>query len=380
MRILFCTIKGGLSGGANIASKLLMEDLVRRGVIVHAIVSDSQFKNILENVGVECHKVRLTPFFQWPHWESWKRCLYSPIQLAINFLGTIYASLYTWRIVTKIDADFIETCNSPTLYGYFASRLSGKPHVWHLREYLGQNVPIRVIPSNSFLKNYYLKKSYTISITKDVADFFSCGIENKDFVVNDGVLHEDDVRYVDEKLNYFLFVGYVHSTKGCDDLIDAYISYCKQGGSAELWFAGECNETYRDFLLSKIPHKISDNNAVKFLGFRTDRFDLMSRAQATIVPSINEGFGFITVESIMNGSVVIGRNTGGTKMIMDEVKGGTIPFATVDELADAMKCVSENGVRSYKEQVLQSQEIARHKYSIEQCGSSVYSILQRLYH
>ena len=43
----------------------------------------------------------------------------------------------------------------------------------------------------------------------------------------------------------------------------------------------------------------------------------MSHAALLVVPSRNEGFGFITAEAMFNGTLVIGRNTGGTKEQFD---------------------------------------------------------------
>ena len=43
----------------------------------------------------------------------------------------------------------------------------------------------------------------------------------------------------------------------------------------------------------------------------------MSKALALFVPSSFEGFGFITVEAMFCGCLVIGRNTGGTKEQFD---------------------------------------------------------------
>ena len=52
---------------------------------------------------------------------------------------------------------------------------------------------------------------------------------------------------------------------------------------------------------------------VKFLGIRKDIYSLMKNAMALVVSSPSEGFGFITVEAMLNGCLVIGRNTAGTK-------------------------------------------------------------------
>lgn len=56
---------------------------------------------------------------------------------------------------------------------------------------------------------------------------------------------------------------------------------------------------------------------VKFLGRRDDVYELMAQSEMLIVPSIFEGFGFITAEGMANGCVVLGRNTAGTKEQFD---------------------------------------------------------------
>lgn len=49
----------------------------------------------------------------------------------------------------------------------------------------------------------------------------------------------------------------------------------------------------------------------------------MYNAAVFVVPSRNEGFGFITAEAMFNGTIVIGKNTGGTKEQMDNGKENT---------------------------------------------------------
>mgnify|MGYP004714438603 CR=1 FL=1 len=69
----------------------------------------------------------------------------------------------------------------------------------------------------------------------------------------------------------------------------------------------------------------SVKNRVLFLGQckQNKVYELMYNAAVFVVPSRNEGFGFITAEAMFNGTIVIGKNTGGTKEQMDNGKENT---------------------------------------------------------
>lgn len=381
MKVLFATVEGGLTGGANIASMNLMTELVRRGVEVHAAVLGGELKDALEGKGIICHEVRHIPFFKWPRIKrnDIRSLLLWPARLFAYPLWNLQSARRVARIIKEIRPDFVESCNSPAVYGYFASRKTGIPHIWHLREYLGKNVRIDIMPSNRYLMRHWLPKSYTIAVSEDVGRFFGCTDPGKDFVVTDGVFHESEApRYIAGKEGYFLYVGLLVPTKGCDDLINAFILYAKRHPEFSLWLAGAYEEPYLNRLRDTIRASGIDENRVKFLGFRKDRYDLMAKAQATIVPSPLEAFGFITVEAIMNGSIVIGRDTGGTHAIMQDCPGCSLPFDTTEQMAARMEEVLNKGALSFRDGVAESQEHARNKYTIERCGAEVAAVYEKI--
>lgn len=380
MRVLFVTIEGGLKGGANIASCKLMIELKRRGIDVHAAVLEDEVMELLQAAGIPCHVMRRIPFLQWPGIEkyNWKSWVLWPVRLVKFTFWNWKSSRRLVRVIRNIRPDFVESCNGPTLYGYFAARKTGTTHIWHLREYLGKNVDVHVIPSNAYFMKHWLPKSYTIAVSEGVSRFYGCTDPDKNFVVTDGVMHEDEVRYEPDKKPYFLYVGLVARPKGCDELIEAFSLYARKHPENELWIAGRCEPHYQKHLERIAQDMGIDKGRIKFLGFRKDRFELMARAQATIVPSFLEAFGFITVEAMMNGCLVIGRNTGGTKFIMDNSRGGALPFDTTGQMAARMEEVAAKGVESYKDMVLKAQETARRSYTIERCGHDVAAIYEKI--
>lgn len=71
--------------------------------------------------------------------------------------------------------------------------------------------------------------------------------------------------------------------------------------------------------------------------------ELASNHEITVISfdkSDNEGFGRMTAEVNTLGVPVIGRNTAGTKEILDQTYGG-FRFSTVEELVGNMKVVAE---------------------------------------
>lgn len=90
----------------------------------------------------------------------------------------------------------------------------------------------------------------------------------------------------------------------------------------------------------------------------------MRRAKAVIVASYNEGFGRMTAEAAFNGTLVIGRNTAGTKEILDVVGG--FPFdGDYIVIAEQMNAVHNLSKEEYNRLAQKAQELAVQQYSTE---------------
>ena len=113
-----------------------------------------------------------------------------------------------------------------------------------------------------------------------------------------------------------------------------------------------------------------NSSLVKFLGFRSDRLDLMYKAKAIIVPSRFEGFGFITVEAIMNGCFVIGHNTGGTSEIAQNCKSVYL-YDTKEDLINLLMNLEYNSKK-----MKESQEYAELNYTNEESANQVLNFYQ----
>ncbi|MFM9745581.1 glycosyltransferase, partial [Streptomyces brasiliscabiei] len=80
---------------------------------------------------------------------------------------------------------------------------------------------------------------------------------------------------------------------------------------------------------------------VKLWGFSKNTEEFYQNNDVFIMGSVSEAFGRVTVEAMMNGMLVIGRNAGGTPEILDDGKFGLL-FQTSDELANKLEYVLKN--------------------------------------
>jgi glycosyltransferase involved in cell wall biosynthesis len=145
---------------------------------------------------------------------------------------------------------------------------------------------------------------------------------------------------------YFLFVGRLVKLKGLHTLIDVFRRY----EGADLVIAGD--GAYGDELRQQA---LGFPN-VRFLGHVHPELlrALYAGAIATLVPSlVYETFGFIALESLAQGTPVIGRDIGGVGELVRE-SGGGFTYTTDGELVaamDSLRTVSslraELGARGY---------------------------------
>lgn len=249
----------------------------------------------------------------------------NPLKYIYGFFLHLYwwynARKYIGKIIDEYSIDIVHTNVGPLDLALSECVKRGIPHVWHQREFFDKFCSTSLFPNNNyFYDRIQTKGNYNICITRQVLD--NCRLSENFYnrVIYDGVFKKSQlpkVAYV-EKEKYILFVGRVEPNKGLDDLLLAFADFNKTYPSYTLKVVGPYNESNQYFKVCKrIINDYCLQNSVTFLGCRNDIYKLMSKAQALVVASHFEGFGFTTVEAMINKTIVIGRNTSGTKEQFD---------------------------------------------------------------
>lgn len=373
IRVIYIVNGGHYSGSAMALENLIihLEDKIKCAVVSP---NKGDFTYNLAKRGIKCYYVNFR-MNCWP--EKWNRGLKWPAKFVyvrwINFLATRKLKIIT----REFKPDIIHTNNGPVDIGYKVCKKLNIKHVWHLREFIDLGLKLNIYPSLSS----YTKKFQNIS-TKCIA--VSCGLFNhlklsdNSFCIYDGVLPSEERQRL-EKENYFLFVGRIEDEKGVFVLLEEYNKYSQMGGSIPLYIVGSGTDgslhRAKEIIISyKLAHKIT------LMGFRKDVYDLMSKAKALFVPSIFEGFGFITAEAMYNHCLVVGRNTGGTKEQFDnglKITGKEIGirFDSDNELSSIMLSIEEKDFSAVEDLAY---DVVRNLYTKEASADKIFQVYSNL--
>lgn len=377
MKILYIS-SGNFWAGSSVALYNMAYYMKCHGheVIVFTSARKGRLIDELNNNSIKCYVSRWEyPLRIWPKTKNPLKFIKRSI---ILFLRIYHVKRELSEVITQFQPNIVHTNVGPLDIALRLCKRCSIPHVWHMREYQDKDFDMHYIPLQKlFRKKIRSMGNYNIAITKDIFNYWNLrpGIDR---VIYDGVFSNQILpkQKVIEKENYILFVGRIEPAKAPYILIRAYKEFINRLGnnSIKLKLAGtfyEDNAYYIKCADYVRENSISEN--VDFLGERNDVYTLMSKAICLVVPSESEGFGFITVEGMVNHCPVLGRMTGGTREQLInglEYEGApiAIPFNNEVELIEALQNVT---TKDTDEMVERAYDMVKSHYTIEKCGEEV---------
>jgi glycosyltransferase involved in cell wall biosynthesis len=311
-----------------------------------------------------------------PAYKTRREIIRFPYNMLLLIMGIFIAKKALNKLVHKFNPDVIHSNTSQTIIGYNISKLNKIPHFWHIREFIDLDFNTHLIFSKKKHRKILRESNnHLIVITECVKKHYQS--PNNSRVIYDGVLKASQFQFNENKSKHFLFVGRLTEGKGIFLLLNAFIKFCKVNTEYHLLLAGEKMNDPEFDLLNKLLIENGLADRVKFLGTRDDVLDLMARATALIVPSLNEAFGRITVEAMFNGCLVIGNDSSGTQEILKNEDLGIL-FTNEEELTLKMEMIALNGIEVYFPLIKKAQEQAIKLYSEEQNANLIFKYYQEI--
>lgn len=303
-----------------------------------------------------------------------EKVLYLPRRIKLFFKRRIDLANIL-EISNRFSPDIISTNVGVVDLGYKLSRITGIPHVWYIREYQLLDHNMHYLGGIKKFKKSLKNNKFNIAITKSLYQYFE--LRQPSIQIYDGVRKQRTHAPQMEPQKYFIFAGFLFEGKGVDELIRAYKLYSELGGSYELFILGRYDEkkTFHRW----IRHFIEENklDSIKLLGFRDDVDELMAKSAAVIIPSRYEAFGRVTCEAMYNKTLVIGKDTGGTKEQLDNLdeyagKKISIRYLTEKQLVNQMFHVENISKESRLEFTEKAFELVNKLYSNEASANQVH--------
>jgi glycosyltransferase involved in cell wall biosynthesis len=229
-----------------------------------------------------------------------------------------------------------------------------------LHKWLGtwkNTVDLYITPS-AFARNKLLESSFKVAPQK---------IQVKHNFIPDAGTGD-----INNRKNYFLFVGRLSSEKGVDVLIDAWSRLPNQ----QLIIAGDGPE--RERLMAKS----SSLNNIQFIGRKKPEeiIELMKSCKALIFPSIwYEGLPLTIIEAFSTGTPVIGSDIGAISEMISHSFNGLL-FKLADSMSLATTIEQYNTIMSAGDHSLYSNARTTYleKYHPDKCYSDIMDLYDRL--
>ncbi|MCI7812787.1 MAG: glycosyltransferase family 4 protein [Lachnospiraceae bacterium] len=278
------------------------------------------------------------------------------------------------KVIQENNIDLIYTNTRVIDIGLRCARLTGKPHVWHFREFGEEDFDMYpLVTAREHFGRIGKNTDVIICNSRAVYAKFLKKIHGKAklCVVYNGVAKpEQKSQHTNEKVR-FLITGRISRAKGQLDAVLAVNELVKRGYTEfELLVAGPQSENYLE--LQREAEK--NRGMIKFLGMRTDMPYLRSITDVELVCSRMEAFGRVTVEAMLAGNPVIGKNAGGTTELIEEGKNGFLyEPGNIKELADKMEKLIKEPAR-IKEIGEYAAEYAKDRFLIEVCAKKIEEI------
>jgi glycosyltransferase involved in cell wall biosynthesis len=195
-------------------------------------------------------------------------------------------------------------------------------------------------PARTRLMTKWLNKAKTIfCASQALADILNRqGIDEQKLSVNYNGVNPNVFYPIKEKphLQHFVFVGSLIATKGCNELLSAFIQAKQKFPGMELDIVGEGP------MKSILAEKINQHGLVNCVRLRGSVplpkvAEYIRQANVLVLPSYREGVPNVLLESFASGTPVISTRVGGIPEVINEDVGILVDAKSDLQLASAME-------------------------------------------
>ena len=251
-----------------------------------------------------------------------RRSLLRMTKEIVKYLLNKRAEFQLRKLIKKEKIDIVHINTSWTYVGAAAAVKEKKALVWHIREFLeeDQNVCIWCRGNGYDLMK---KADAIVAISSSLFDKYAALLGPEHMrMINNGIDPElfcdREHRIMENEILRFVLVGGLIDRKGQKDAINACIRLLETGFDRFFFeLVGDDSSEYA----REAKAIVEENNAEEHIVFRGSQphpEEYYKRADITFMCSASEGFGRVTVEAMMGGSLVIGAKAAGTLDIIDD--------------------------------------------------------------
>lgn len=244
--------------------------------------------------------------------------------------------------INKVEFDIVHSNSSIIDVGYYLAKWNGKPHVWHIREFLKDDYQEEIVYSRNKIAQMYLRTEKVIAISDSIREYIRSYDERIRCVrIYNGInicSRYKKVYFQNDEVNICI-VGVVKKSKNQFDVLKAVYKLIKENYKIHLHIIGDCSGEYADMLKCFVTQNKLEN-VVSFYGYCDNVDEMLKRMDVGIMASEREAFGRVTVEYMANYMSVIGTDTGANRELIDDLM--IYPLHDVDRLAELLRLLIDD--------------------------------------
>lgn len=260
--------------------------------------------------------------------------------------------------------DIVYTNTVVCIHGAVAATMTGRRHIWHIREHVRGNreiapyLPARLIPcvvsllSDQIITNSKsLHSDFVGKFTRCRADVIYNGIDLEKF--NRGVQDDKPCRRdlgIPDDYKLVGIIGAIHPRKGHKTFLEAArLIKTELDNVAFLIIGGGSPDYVRQ--IRELGKELGVDDRAYFLGWRSDVISILKELDVLVLASEQEPFGRVIIEAMAAGKPVVATACGGPKEIIIHGETGLIvPIGDGGSMAKAiLKIIVEDLGKSFGE-------------------------------
>ena len=283
----------------------------------------------------------------------------------------------SWKI------DIIHTNSLTHLIGAQLSQRVNKPHVWHIREELKKDFGL--IYDNKLQYKYgllktqqiicisnYIKKAHRKMLLGARVTTIYNGFNIDNYILEEAYQKNPQIFTI-------MICGSIQESKGQLDAVKAmeYLINQREIKNVRLRIVGNCCNEYD----KQIQKYIAENHLesyIEMIPFQLDLKELRKEADIALMCSKSEGFGRVTVESMLSENIVIGANCAGTaEIIKDGINGYLYESGNIYDLSEKIYYVIAHW-NDQQKIIKNAKEYAKLNFNIESYAKKICEIYYKI--
>lgn len=379
MKVLYVATYAGTAGASHslITMVKILRDMGTEPLVL--IPGHGPIEELLKENNIPYKVIKL---YNWVIEINKENLLKEQIKWKIKKIINTFQEIRIASIIRKEKIELVHINAVTAGWGFYAAKFNKIPVVWHIREFLEEDLGKQFQERKKVIK--CLEKSDSIiAISDSVKNKYNKIVKNENLVrIYNGIdiNHYNSIENTifDKDVTILTLTGRIVEGKGHLEAIYALKQIIDEGIiQLKLRFVGsEGNEDYIK-QVNNIIDTLGIRDSTDFVGYRKDMNNVWGETDIALVCSKAEAFGRVTVEAMLGGALVIGANTKGTAELIGTKNGLLYEQGNYQSLAEKIKYAVENK-GEMTDIALRGQRYAKENFTADINAQNVHKVHSKL--